>query len=107
VLVPPVIKNTTAPTAPTFSDRPDGHDPRDQYIGTYQIDKQTDDLRRVLLVRVFPICFYTGHKRIDMPIVNGTKTNGIAKVRFNCIESLADPVYISSFSLHKKSVPWE
>ena len=42
-----------------------------------------------------------------MPIVNGTKTNGIAKVRFNCIRSLADPVYISSFSLHKKNVPWE
>ena len=74
VLVPPVIKKKA------LGDRPDGHDPRDQYVG---------------------------HKRIDLPIVNGTKTQGIAKVRFNCIRSIADPVYIRSFSLHKKTVPWE
>ena len=42
--------------------RPDGHDPRDQYVG---------------------------HKRIDVPEINGTSTaSDIAKVRFNCIIDL-------------------
>jgi hypothetical protein len=52
---------------------------------------------------------YVGHKRIDFPIVD-TRTVRVGAVRFNCIASLAapgEPVYLRSFSLHKKTVPWE
>lgn len=69
------------------SDRPDGHDPRDQYVG---------------------------HKRIDTPIV---KTSGagaveVAKVRLNCHRLVASvepggPVYVRRMSLHKRRVPWD
>ena len=66
--------------------RPDGHDPRDQYIG---------------------------HKRIDVPIIE-TRGKDIAEVRFNCIRLIRyngahpnDNVHIRQFSLHKKVVPWE
>ena len=66
-----------------LSDRPDGHDPRDQYVG---------------------------HRRIDTGVVDTTKLS-IAQVRFNCIRvtKAADPadgVYLRQFSLHKKVVPW-
>merc|ERR1712217_721635 len=75
-LVPPVQKKTH------LRDRPDGHDPRDQYVG---------------------------HKRIDLPQfpdVEATKT--VAKVRLNCLRSLHGPeVLIRSFALHKRDVPWE
>ena len=60
-------------------DRPDGHDPRDQYVG---------------------------HKRIDVPMVN-TSDIKIDAVRFNCWRALEEPIYIRSFSLHKRDVPWE
>ena len=65
-------------------DRPDGHDPRDSHIG---------------------------HKRIDLPDVN-VKTSGpgavqIASVRLNCLRAIAEPVHVRSFSLHKRTVPWE
>lgn len=96
-LIPAVIKNTSATARvaaeqawfkkkgvqhPTLGDRPDGHDPRDQYIG---------------------------HKRIDFPVVHtsGPAAVDVARVRFNCISSLADPVTIRSLSLHKRTVPWD
>ena len=65
-----------------LGDRPDGHDPRDSHIG---------------------------HKRIDLPEVptRGAKALKIAKIRLNCIEAWEEPVYVRSFSVHKKSVPWE
>lgn len=65
-----------------LGDRPDGQDPRDSHIG---------------------------HKRIDLPEVatRGAKALKIAKVRLNCIEAWEEPVYVRSFSVHKKSVPWE
>ena len=28
-------------------------------------------------------------------------------VRLNCIEAFEEPVNVRSFSLHKKTVPWE
>jgi hypothetical protein len=76
-LVPVVVPNATA-----LGDRPDGHDPRDSHIG---------------------------HKRIDLPVVqtSGGAAVKIAKVRLNCIAAYEEPVYIKSFSLHKKTVPWE
>ena len=66
-------------------DRPDGHDPRDQYVG---------------------------HRRIDKPIVNGSVLAEISQVRFNCIRTThnadsAGGIFIRQFSLHKKIVPWE
>eukprot|EP00656_Telonema_subtile_P058606 TRINITY_DN9979_c0_g1_i1.p1 TRINITY_DN9979_c0_g1~~TRINITY_DN9979_c0_g1_i1.p1 ORF type:complete len:236 (+),score=29.21 TRINITY_DN9979_c0_g1_i1:372-1079(+) len=85
VLVPPVWKKKPHHG---LSDRPDGHDPRDQYVG---------------------------HKRIDFPIVNtsGTAALPIAEVRFNCIRLVDRPglpadtmVHLRQFSLHKKHVPW-
>ena len=89
VLVPPV--QPIPPTPPSlgrsgFTDRPDGNDPRDQYIG---------------------------YKRIDTPVVN-TRGLDIAEVRLNCVrlvENMEDQgdreVFIKQFSLHKKKVPWE
>eukprot|EP01083_Nonionella_stella_P020491 56812_1 len=70
VLVPVILPIT---------DRPDGNDSRDQYVG---------------------------HKRIDFPLVETTKVK-IDAVRFNCHRALAEPVYIRQLSLHKKNVPWE
>jgi hypothetical protein len=28
-------------------------------------------------------------------------------VRLNCISAFEEPVHVKSFSLHKKTVPWE
>lgn len=79
ILVPPVIKNATG-----FADRPDGKDPRDQYVG---------------------------HKRIDFPIVATGAGAGasvkVAKVRFNCLRSLEDPIYLRAFEVRERQVPWE
>jgi hypothetical protein len=65
-----------------LSDRPDGHDPRDSHIG---------------------------HKRIDLPEVatSGAGKLNIGKIRLNCIEAFEEPIYVKSFSVHKKDVPWE
>jgi hypothetical protein len=65
-------------------DRPDGSDPRDQYIGRL---------------------------RIDVPVVNTAEID-IARVRLNCIrliEAVPDgaPVFVRRFSLHRRRVPWE
>ena len=74
--------NTRESASHGFSDRPDGHDPRDQYVG---------------------------HKRIDMPIVptSGAGRVRVAKVRFSCHQTFADPIHVRSFALHLKNVPWE
>jgi alpha-L-fucosidase len=105
-LVPVCVPNATDPAAPAvcaanapaaaaaasgggggggdagYGDRPDGHDPRDQYIG---------------------------HKRIDFPIVptSGAGAVAVAQVRFSCHRAIEAPVHLRSFALHKKVVPWE
>lgn len=68
-------------------DRPDGHDPRDQYVG---------------------------HKRIDTPIVktSGAGAVDVATVRLNCHRLVAsveagEPVFVRRMSLHKRKVPWD
>jgi alpha-L-fucosidase len=73
----PVLNHSKA-----LGDRPDGHDPRDQYVG---------------------------HKRIDLPVVptSGAGAVAVAQVRFSCHRALAAPVHLRSFALHKKTVPWE
>jgi alpha-L-fucosidase len=77
VLVPPVWANKTPPGV---GDRPDGHDPRDQYIG---------------------------RKRIDTPIApTGNGTVKVARVRFNCIRAMEDPVYLKSVELRQRKVSW-
>lgn len=75
VLVPPVKPKS-------LPDRPDGHDPRDQYVG---------------------------HKRIDFPEWPDSKApKETKKVRFTCHRSIRDlDIGIRSFALHKKDVPWE
>ena len=62
-------------------DRPDGHDPRDQYVG---------------------------HKRIDFPIVDPASTP-MRKLRFVCLRALGDDptAFVRSFAVHQKRVPWE
>ena len=82
VLVPPVVLNKTAP----FGDRPDGHDPRDQYMG---------------------------HKRIDLPVVNtssamsaGGPVVPVARVRLTVLRALAEPVFLRSITLRLKQAPW-
>lgn len=78
-LVPPVVPKRSV------EDRPDGHDPRDSYIG---------------------------HKRIDFPIVS--RDTDIGQVRFNCLRAIrpgpggneGTTVKIRQFSLHEKRVPW-
>ena len=79
ILVPAVVQN--GPDAGQLGDRPDGNDPRDSHIG---------------------------HKRIDIPVVptSGAQATKIGKVRLNCISAYAEPVYVRTFSLHKKTVPW-
>lgn len=76
-LVPPV-----QPKADTVGDRPDGHDPRDSYVG---------------------------HKRIDFPEwPDASAQRDVEKVRFRCIRSIRGmDVSIRSLTLHKKDVPWE
>ena len=47
-----------------------------------------------------------GHsKRIDFPILN-TSNMKIDAARFNCWRAWIEPIYIRSFSVHKKNVPW-
>ena len=79
MLVPPVQAHHKKPNV---GDRPDGHDPRDSHFG---------------------------HKRIDIPFnvtTSGAGAVRIASVRLNCLRAIAEPVYVRSFSLHKKTVPW-
>jgi len=80
-LVPPVVRN-----ASRVGDRPDGHDPRDQYLG---------------------------HKRIDVPVVNtssamsaGGAVVRVARVRFRVLRALAEPVFLRSATLRLKQAPW-
>jgi len=75
-------QGSSTDAAAGLQDRPDGHDPRDSHIG---------------------------HKRIDLPIVptSGPDAIKIAKVRLSCRRAIAEPVYLASFSLHKRTVPWE
>lgn len=73
-LVPPVVRNSSS-----VGDRPDGNDPRDQYVGL---------------------------RRIDVPVVD-TAAVGIARVRFVCLRALEEPIFLRSFELRKKQVPWE
>ena len=102
VLVPPVQKKRDEEeeakdekkdyaddvVAEEVGDRPDGHDPRDQYVG---------------------------HKRIDVPVVrtSGPGAVEIARVRFNCIQLIERPelpagsqVHLRQFSPTRR-VPWE
>ena len=88
-LVPPVQPKPKPPPSIGFGDRPDGHDPRDQYVG---------------------------HKRIDVPVVptSGADAVDVAEVRFNCIRlvhqaalSTESHVHLAQFSLHRRRVPWE
>ena len=85
ILVPPVKASDILTTS--LRDRPDGHDPRDQYVG---------------------------HKRIDTPVVptSGPNAIDITHVRFNCLGLVKsadpkEPVHLRAFSLHKKQVPWQ
>jgi hypothetical protein len=77
---------------------------------------------------------FIGHKRIDFPgagrmgdaqhgcalwyadarcrcwaviAASGAAAVPVAAVRFNCLAALEEPVYLRSFSLHRKVVPWE
>jgi hypothetical protein len=112
VLVPPVQpanKTAVAARSAGFGDRPDGHDPRDQYIG---------------------------HKRIDTTdgMVGISSTRDVAQVRFNCLRLIPDQedngnyrrldedgdgagdptmppsapgfVNVRQMSLHRRVVPW-
>lgn len=72
-LVPPVIKNATA-----VGDRPDGNDPRDQYLGL---------------------------RRIDTPVID-TAAVRVARVRFVCLRALEEPIFLRSVELRRKQVPW-
>lgn len=85
-LVPPVLPRNHSSGV---GDRPDGHDPRDQYVG---------------------------HKRIDVPIVptSGPAAIDIDAVRFTCLRVIRHPaltpvsfVHLASFSLHERRVPWD
>jgi len=81
LLVPPVPRGNASlgdrRGDAPLGDRPDGHDPRDSHIG---------------------------RKRIDLPVVAALD---VARVRLNCLEAWEEPVFIRSFSLHKRAVPWE
>ena len=90
VLVPPVVVQVPNDSIQSgaeqsqLTDRPDGSDPRDQYVG---------------------------HKRIDVPIVNSAKIE-IVQVRLNCLRLIeavpqGQPVFVRQFSVHQKRVPWK
>ena len=87
-LVPPVQAKAGSTDRVSVGDRPDGHDPRDQYVG---------------------------HKRIDLPVVQASGTGAVemAELRFNCIRTIHragltpnSTIYLRQFSVHKKRVPW-
>jgi alpha-L-fucosidase len=79
VLVPPVFANGTH----GLGDRPDGNDPRDQYIGRY---------------------------RIDQPVANVSASAGaevkVARLRFNCLRALWEPINLLSIEVRIKQVTW-
>jgi len=74
-LVPPVVRNASAEG---LSDRPDGNDPRDQYLGL---------------------------RRIDIPVID-TVAVRVARVRFRCLRALEEPIHMKSMELRQKIVPW-
>ncbi len=89
VLVPPVQKKKAGGggvgEGEGAGDRPDGSDPRDQYIGRY---------------------------RIDLPVANTSAASGasavrVARVRFSCLRALWEPIHLLSIELRVKQVPWE
>ena len=48
---------------------------------------------------------HTCSKRIDFPILNTSNNMKIDAARFNCWRAWKEPIYIRSFSVHKKNVP--
>ena len=84
MLVPPLYANASAP-ASSLGDRPDGNDPRDQYVG---------------------------RKRIDIPLLEA-RGLPIEQVRFNCnrlaesVDADDKVIHLRQFSVHRKLVPWE
>lgn len=74
---------TSMPTSPShlqsLRDRPAGADPRDQYVG---------------------------FRRIDIPTIPINETANIDAIRFVCLDSVGEQIYLDSFAVYKKNVPW-
>lgn len=62
----------------SLRDRPAGADPRDSHVG---------------------------FRRIDTPII--ADTTEISQIRFSCLRALEEQIYLKSFGVFKKNVPWE
>lgn len=85
-LVPPVRvgRSSGSGSGQRLKDRPAGADPRDSHIG---------------------------FRRIDVPsgssaTVAAAATGRIAAVRFRCLRSLGEEIYLASLALYQKNLPW-
>jgi alpha-L-fucosidase len=78
----PAVKPSTAIAAAagtSLKDRPAGFDKRDQYIG---------------------------FRRIDVPAIPVAETAAVTTIRFRCLGSIGDEIYLKSFAVYKKNTPW-
>ena len=76
-LVPPVAPQSGNKTK--LQDRPAGFDQRDQYVG---------------------------FRRIDEPIIPAAATAGVRAIRFRCLRSLGEVVFLRSLAVYRERVPW-
>ena len=86
-LVPPVAVAHGPDNAGSgkLTDRPAGADPRDSHVG---------------------------FRRIDVPAggsaaAAAAAAGRIAAVRFRCLRSIGEEIFLASLALYKKSLPWE
>lgn len=78
-LVPAVTPSPRGPPGEHIQDRPAGADPRDQYVG---------------------------FRRIDVPAIPVNETANIVAIRFVCLDSVGEQIYLDSFGVYKKNLPW-
>ena len=123
-MVPPIYANASNVSS-SLHDRPDGHDPRDQYVGRKRIDvpmkgtflllTMSSYLHYYLITPAVRNYLLTSLLRIPWLglAAKDAQAGRITKVRFNClrlsraVDANDAVIHLRQFSLHKKIVPWE
>lgn len=49
---------------------------------------------------------YVGFRRIDVPVISRNETANIDAIRFVCLDSVGEQIYLNSFAVYTKDVPW-
>ena len=50
---------------------------------------------------------YVGFRRIDVPAIDAGATATARAIRFRCLRSLGDEIYLETLAVFRRRVPWE